>query len=91
VDAEAAAETDAEPETESETDTTAAPDAANESRPGLLSSLIFMAVLGLASPIIGLMSPLNGLIGLVILFVGIRIAWTMTAGNAVEIAGPFNV
>jgi len=32
----------------------------------------------------------SGLIGLVILFVGIRIAWTMTAGNPVEIAGPFN-
>jgi hypothetical protein len=87
VDAEAAAEPEEEVAVE---ETTADSAAANESSPGLVGSLIFMAVLGLASPILGLMSPLNGLIGLVILFVGIRIAWTMTAGNAVEIAGPFN-
>ena len=86
VDAEAAAEPEAETETEPTTD----PGATNESGPGLVSSLLFLAVLGLASPILGLVSPLSGLIGLVILFVGIRIAWTMTAGSAVEITGPFN-
>jgi len=59
-------------------------------RPGILSTLAFLAVLGLASPFLGLMNPLSGLIGLVILFVGIRIAWRMTAGNDVEIAGPFS-
>ncbi|MEO7208508.1 MAG: hypothetical protein ABI356_00865 [Steroidobacteraceae bacterium] len=38
------------------------------------------------------MSPLkaHGVIGLVILFVGIRIAWRLTAGNALSITGPYN-
>jgi hypothetical protein len=81
---------DAETTPEPAADTSADTSATNEARPGLVSSLVFLAVLGLASPFLGLMNPLSGLIGLVILFVGIRIAWSMTAGNAVEITGPFN-
>jgi len=46
--------------------------------------------LGLASPFMELASnPFGGMIGIVILFIGIRIAWTMTAGQAVQIFGPF--
>jgi hypothetical protein len=45
---------------------------------------------GLASPFLALQDPFHGVIGLVILSVGIRIAWQMTAGKAVEILGPFN-
>jgi hypothetical protein len=63
---------------------------ANDASPGFAGALIFLAVLGLASPFLGLANPLSGLIGLVILFVGIRIAWTMTAGNAIQITGPHN-
>jgi hypothetical protein len=37
-----------------------------------------------------LADPLHGLIGLVILFVGIRIAWQLTAGKPVNIVGPLN-
>jgi hypothetical protein len=46
--------------------------------------------LGLASPFLQLQDPIQGAIGLVILFVGIRIAWKLTAGRSVDIIGPFN-
>jgi hypothetical protein len=53
-------------------------------------ALAYLAFLGLASPFLELESPLSGAIGLVILFVGIQIAWKMTAGPPVpEISGPY--
>ena len=53
-------------------------------------ALAYLAFLGLASPFLELESPLSGVIGLVILFVGIQIAWKMTAGPPVpEISGPY--
>jgi hypothetical protein len=57
---------------------------------GLGAALGYLALLGLASPFLAMQDPLQGGIGLVILFVGIRIAWQMTAGNTVDILGPFN-
>lgn len=48
-----------------------------------------LAVLGLASPFLELQDPLHGIIGLVILLVGIRIAWRLTAGPKIDIIGPF--
>jgi hypothetical protein len=53
------------------------------------AALLGLALLGLASPLLDLQNPIQGLIGLVILFVGIRIAWQMTAGLSTEIIGPF--
>jgi hypothetical protein len=53
------------------------------------AALLGLALLGLASPLLDLQNPVQGLIGLVILFVGIRIAWQMTAGLSTEIIGPF--
>ncbi|HME11357.1 MAG TPA: hypothetical protein VKF79_00750 [Candidatus Acidoferrum sp.] len=53
------------------------------------SALGLIVLLGLASPFLELQSPFHGLIGLVILFVGIRIAWQLTAGPKLEIMGPF--
>jgi hypothetical protein len=47
-----------------------------------------LAVLGLASPFLGLSDGINGIIGVVILFVGIRIAWRMTAARPIQIIGP---
>jgi hypothetical protein len=47
-----------------------------------------LALLGLASPFLDLSAPTHGVIGLIILFVGLRIAWRMTAGKAVNIVGP---
>jgi hypothetical protein len=45
-------------------------------------------ILGLASPFLDLSNPTHGLIGLVILFVGLRIAWRLTGERPVSIAGP---
>jgi hypothetical protein len=47
-----------------------------------------LALIGLASPFLGLANPVQGIIGLIILFVGIRIAWKITAGRQVSILGP---
>lgn len=45
--------------------------------------------LGIASPILELRDTASGLIGLVILFVGIRFAWRFTAGQSLQVSGPF--
>ena len=58
-------------------------------KPNLVSAFGMMALLGLASPFLELQNPVNGILGLVILFVGIRIAWQLTAGPKLEILGPF--
>jgi hypothetical protein len=47
-----------------------------------------LVLLGLASPFRELSDLTHGVIGLIILFVGIRIAWRMTAARAVNIVGP---
>ncbi len=48
-----------------------------------------LAWLGVASPILELRDTVSGLIGLVILFVGIRFAWRFTAGQTLQVSGPF--
>jgi len=49
-----------------------------------------LALIGIASPLLDLRDdPVHGLIGLVILFVGIRFAWTFTAGRTLNISGPY--
>jgi hypothetical protein len=53
------------------------------------AALGVMALLGLASPFLELQDPVHGAIGLVILFVGINIAWRMTAAPKLDILGPF--
>jgi hypothetical protein len=58
---------------------------------GLGAALGILLLLGLASPFLELQDPVNGLIGLVILFVGIQIAWKLTAGTTTEILGPFRL
>ncbi len=49
-----------------------------------------LAFAGLASPFLELQEPVQGMIGLIILFVGIRIAWKLTAGTPLAILGPFS-
>jgi hypothetical protein len=59
-------------------------------RPLNLGAFLGMLTLvGLASPFLALQDPIHGLIGLVILSVGIRIAWQLTAGPKLDILGPF--
>ncbi len=80
---------------------TKAPAAGSESTPGengaqdkapmgLGAAFLWLALVGLASPFLELQDPFHGLIGLVILAVGLQIAWKLTAGTPpVEIVGPF--
>jgi len=56
---------------------------------GLAAALPQLAMMGLASPFLELQDPFHGLIGLVILFIGIRIAWKLAAGTETQIFGPF--
>lgn len=57
---------------------------------GFAEALLQLVFLGLASPFLELTAdPFSGLIGLVILAVGIRIAWRLCAGSELEIYGPF--
>jgi hypothetical protein len=46
---------------------------------------------GVASPFLQLRSPFQGLLGLVILFVGLRIAWRSTAAQPLAVDGPYSV
>lgn len=68
-----------------------APKPAPKTEMGLGAALLGLALLGLASPFLELQDPFQGMIGLVILFVGIRIAWQLTAGPKIDILGPFTV
>ncbi|HXY23797.1 MAG TPA: hypothetical protein VEI73_04055 [Candidatus Acidoferrum sp.] len=67
------------------------PQSAHKPQMNLGAALIGLALVGLASPFLELQNPFHGIIGLVILFVGIRIAWQLTAGPKIDILGPFVV
>jgi hypothetical protein len=56
-----------------------------------VAALATLVLFGLASPFLELQNPFHGLIGLVILFVGIQIAWKITAGISIQILGPFKL
>jgi hypothetical protein len=59
-------------------------------RGGVAGAILKLGLIGLASPFLDLASdPFHGLIGLVILFVGLKIAWQITAGSELQITGPF--
>ncbi|HEV8494559.1 MAG TPA: hypothetical protein VGR76_19935 [Candidatus Angelobacter sp.] len=52
--------------------------------------LLRLLAVGLASPFLELQDPFHGIIGLVILLVGIRIAWQVTVGSRrADIQGPY--
>jgi hypothetical protein len=57
---------------------------------GFGAALGLAVLIGLASPFLELQDPFHGIIGLIILFVGIRIAWRLTAGVKLDILGPFD-
>jgi hypothetical protein len=62
-----------------------------EPRMNLFKAFGILALLGLASPFLELASPLNGALGLVILLVGMNIAWRLAAGPKIDTLGPFPV
>jgi predicted lipid-binding transport protein (Tim44 family) len=54
------------------------------------AALFQLALLGLASPIFNMFEGISGLIGLIILMVGIRIAWKIAEGKSeTMVYGPF--
>ena len=54
------------------------------------AAILQLLVIGLASPFLKLQDPFHGIIGLIILMVGIRIAWQITAGSRrARIEGPY--
>lgn len=55
----------------------------------ILKAFGLLALVGLASPFLELENPLNGALGLIILLVGMNIAWKLAAGPKIEILGPF--
>jgi hypothetical protein len=57
---------------------------------GMGAALGMLALAGLASPFLELQDPIHGAIGLIILLVGIRIAWRLTDEKPIDIVGPFN-
>ena len=66
----------------------------NDAKPSRSSTgpgglLVQLVLRGLASPFLELEDPVHGLIGLVILFVGLRIAYQMTAARPLEVDGPY--
>ncbi len=65
---------------------TAQPTKAKMSFAAAIGALLFA---GLASPFLELQGGFSGLIGLLIIFVGMRIAWKMTGAPKLEILGPF--
>ena len=76
--------------------TNAANDQPEETQPKLERSngaiLLRLLAFGLASPFLELQNPVFGLIGLVILMVGIRIAWQITVGSRrADIQGPYEI
>jgi uncharacterized protein (DUF983 family) len=59
-------------------------------KPGFGAAILQLLVLGLASPFLEMQDPFHGIIGLIILMVGIRIAWQITAGSRrARIEGPY--
>jgi hypothetical protein len=90
----APAATSAAPATDSSSgERTASDEARTASAPAPKSAAaVFGALLfaGLASPFLELQGGVSGIIGLVILFVGIRIAWKITQAPPVDIRGPFD-
>jgi len=50
-----------------------------------------LALVGLASPFLELQDPAHGILGLVILFIGLSIAYRMTAAKPLDVDGPYSV
>jgi predicted lipid-binding transport protein (Tim44 family) len=73
-------------------DSVAAPNAAPPARPKMTAAraLGTLTLIGLASPFLDLASPMHGIIGLIILLVGVRIAWQLTAASSLRVDGPFD-
>jgi predicted lipid-binding transport protein (Tim44 family) len=79
----------ADPGGTSPSDDTVAPAQPATQQKGLGALVGALLFAGLASPFLELQAGFPGIIGLVIIFVGMRIAWKMTGAPPLEILGPF--
>lgn len=77
------------PVTQQPAGTPATEPAEPKAKMGLLVALGYLLMIGIASPFLELQSPLHGLIGLFILFIGLRIAFQMTAAKPLDVDGPY--
>jgi len=67
------------------------PQQAQKSPMSLATAVGRLLLFGLAAPFLELQDGVSGVIGLVILFVGLRIAWQLTAGKPrLQIEGPYD-
>jgi hypothetical protein len=57
----------------------------------MLAVAIRLLPIGLTSPIREMRDPIHGLINLVILYVGLQIAWRGTAAPRATVEGPFRL
>lgn len=73
------------------TDSSSAPQPAPKQKPNLVKLTVQLLFIGLASPFLELRDPIHGLIGLVILFIGLRIAFSMTGAKPLDVDGPYSV
>jgi hypothetical protein len=61
-----------------------------QTKPSFGSAILQLLLIGLASPFLELQDPVHGVIGLIILLVGVRIAWKITVGSKrADIQGPY--
>jgi len=65
------------------------PEKPKAQRMGFGKAIGLLLLVGLASPFLELSDPFHGIIGLFILFIGMQIAWKMTARPKLIIDGPF--
>ena len=75
-------------DSEPNTDESLAP--AGQPKISIGSAVAALLFAGLASPFLELQDPVSGGIGIIILIVGIRIAWKLTEEKPIDIVGPFN-
>lgn len=78
------------PDPDSDAADSVEPSSSSGSKMSFGAALGMLALTGLASPFLELQDPVQGGIGLIILLVGIRIAWRLTGEKPIDIVGPFN-
>ena len=65
--------------------------AQKDEKPSAGSLLVKLILFGLASPFLNLRDPSHGIIGLVILFVGMSIAFRLTRATPLDVDGPYSM
>ena len=65
---------------------------AKQTRPSSFGhAIVLLVLMGIASPFLELASPGSGILGLVILFVGLSIAFRLTKAKPLSVDGPYSL